>query len=204
MLVSASQAHELVLSCHDDYHRFDVREWTRTESRLSAGPSTAAARNHGGGGPTTCTTHDELVPVRVSRVRPSWLSHTAAAPPSWTWPIAPRERRARATAVGKVVGRSIERSDARGPFGPTPPSKKPRTTTEVSGDDRDATRERRDDERTNTRHRNTRHGDIRKRSRRSLAMAMAVPSVAATIFTTRASTRMRMRCLLYTSPSPRD
>lgn len=32
-----------------------------------------------------------------------------------------------------------------------------------------------------------------KRSRRSLAMAMAVPSVAATIFTTRASTRMRMR-----------
>ena len=103
------------------------------------------------------------------------------------------ESDARATAVGKVVGRSIERSDARGPLGPTPPSKKPRTTTEVSGDDRDATRERRDDERTNTRHRNTRHGDIRKRSRRSLAMAMAVPSVAATIFTTRASTRMRMR-----------
>jgi hypothetical protein len=89
-------------------------------SRVSAGPSTAAARNHGGGGPTTCTTHDELVQVRVSRGRPSWLSHTAAAPPSWTWPIAPRERRARATAVGKVVGRSIERSDARGPFGPTP------------------------------------------------------------------------------------
>ena len=61
MLVSVSQAHELVLSCHDDYHRVDVREWTRTESRVSAGPSTAAARNHGGGGPTTCTTHGELV-----------------------------------------------------------------------------------------------------------------------------------------------
>ena len=126
VLVSASQAHELVLSCHDDYHRFDVGEWTQTESRVSAGPSTAAARNHGGGGPTTCTTHDELVPVRVSRVRPSWLSHTAAAPPSWTWLIAIRERRARATAVGKVVGRSIERSDTRGAFELAPPSKEPR------------------------------------------------------------------------------
>ena len=95
VLVSASQAHELVLSCHDDYHRFDVREWTRTESRMSAGPSTAAACNHGGGSPTTCTTHAELVLVRVSRGRPSWLSHTAAAPPSWTWPIATRATRAR-------------------------------------------------------------------------------------------------------------
>ena len=95
VLVSASQAHELALSCHADYHRFDVREWTRTESRVSAGPSTAAARNHGDGGPATCTTHGKLAQVRVSRGRPSWLSHTAAAPPSWTRPIATRATRAR-------------------------------------------------------------------------------------------------------------
>ena len=78
---------------------------------MSAGLSTAAARNHGGGGgPATCTTHDELVQARASRGRPSWLSHTAAAPPSWTWLIAIRERRTRATAVVEVVGRSVDRA----------------------------------------------------------------------------------------------
>jgi len=52
----------------------------RAESRrVSAGPRTVAARNHGGGGPSTFTTHGELVQVRVSRGRPYWLSHMAAA-----------------------------------------------------------------------------------------------------------------------------
>ena len=83
VLFSARKAHELVLLFGDYNNRFDVRERTRTEIRLSAGSSTVAARNHGGGAPTTCTTHDELVQVRLSKGRPSWLSHTAAAPPSW-------------------------------------------------------------------------------------------------------------------------
>ena len=83
VLFSARKAHELVLLFGDYNNRFDVRERTRTEIRLSAGSSTVAARNHGGGGPTTCTTHGELVQVRLSKGRPSWLSHTAAAPPSW-------------------------------------------------------------------------------------------------------------------------
>ena len=129
--MSARKAHEPISPCDDYYNRFDIREWTRTESRLSAGSSTVAARNHGGGGPTTFTTHDELVQVRMNRGRPSWSSQTAAAPPSRTRLIAIRERRARATAVGKIVGRSIERSDTRGPFGPTPPSKEPRDVENI-------------------------------------------------------------------------
>ena len=160
VLMSARKAHEPISPCDDYYNRFDIREWTRTESRLSAGSSTVAARNHGGGGPTAFTPHDELVQVRMNRGRPSWSSQTAAAPPSRTRLIAIRERRARATAVGKVVGRSIERSDTRGPFGPTPPSKEPR-------DDENirlvmiATRERRDDEHTTPRNTTTRrHQEI--------------------------------------------
>ena len=192
VLVSARKAHEPISPCNDHFNRFDVREWTRTESRVSAGSSTVAARNHGGGGPTTFTTHDELVQVRESRRRPSWLSHTAAAPASWTRLIAVRERRARATAVGEVDGRSIGRSDAQGPFGPAPPSKKPRTTTNISDYYRDATRERRDDEHTTPRN-TTRHGAIRNSIARKPRDGDATPSLATTTFPTRASTRMRMR-----------
>ena len=99
VLFSARKAHEPVLLFDDYNNQSDVRERTRTEIRLSAGSSTVAARNHGGGGPTTFTTHDELVQVRMNRGRPSWSSQTAAAPPSRTRLIAIRERRARATAA---------------------------------------------------------------------------------------------------------
>ena len=99
VLFSARKAHELVLLFGVYYNRFDVRERTRTEIRLSAGSSTVAARNHGGGAPTTCTTHDELVQVRLSKGRPSWLSHTAAAPPSWIRLIAAVARARRSRSV---------------------------------------------------------------------------------------------------------
>ena len=70
VLFSARKAHELVLLFGVYYNRFDVRERTRTEIRLSAGSSTVAARNHGGGAPTTtCTTHDELVQCEIPNHR---------------------------------------------------------------------------------------------------------------------------------------
>ena len=191
VLMSARKAHEPISPCDDYYNRFDIREWTRTESRLSAGSSTVAVRNHGGGGPTTSTTHDELVQMRMNRGRPSWSSQTAAAPPSRTRLIAIRERRARATAVGKVVGRSIERSDMRRGVEPAPPSKEP-------CDDENirlvmiATRER--DATTNTRRHGTRrHGAIRKSIARKPRDGDATPLIATTTFPTRASTRICMR-----------
>ena len=151
----------------------------------------AAAHNHGGGGPTTCATHGEFVQERVSRGRPPWLSHTAAAPPSWTWLNAIRERRARATAVGKVVGRSIERSDTWGAFGPAPPSKEPHDDENIrlvmiATGERVST--------TNTRRHGTRrHGAISKSIARKLRDGDATPSLATITSPTRASTRMRMR-----------
>ena len=129
-----------------------------------------AARNHGGGGPATFKTHGELVQVRMNRARPPWSSQTAAAPPSWTRLIAIRERRARATAVGKVFGRSIERSDTRGGF---------RTRPSLQGTSRRRkypTRDDRDERETRRRtHDATEHDDTApsgNRSRGNLAMAM--------------------------------
>ena len=44
VLMSARKAHEPTSPCDDYYNRFDIREWTPTESRLSAGSSTGGPR----------------------------------------------------------------------------------------------------------------------------------------------------------------
>ena len=131
---------------------------------MSAGPSTAAARNHGTGGPATGITHHERAQVRVIRGGRCDRHIRPQRPPLWTRLIAIRKRRARGTAVSEItVGRPSGRT--RGSLSdPSHPTKKPRATTKISGDYRGATRERDATTREpNTRRHNTRrHGDIRK------------------------------------------
>ena len=131
---------------------------------MSVGPSTAAARNHGAGGPTTGTMHHERAQVRVIRGGRCDCHTRPQQPPSWTRLFAIRERRARGTAVSEVI---VVRSSGRtrgGLSDPPHPAKKPRATTKIPGGYRGATRER--DAMTrepNTRRHDTRrHGDIRK------------------------------------------
>ena len=162
---------------------------------MSAGPSTAAARNHGGGGPTTGTMHHERAQVRVIRGGRFNCHTRPQQPPSWTRLFAIRERRARGTAVSEVmVGRSSDRTRG-GLSGPPHPSKKPRVTTKISDDDRGTTRERRDDERT--KHTTPQHTTARRHQVKviasNIAMAMATPWLTTTIFATRAGTRILMR-----------
>lgn len=164
VLVSTRKSHEPISPCDDYYNRFRLRSSTRTESRMSVGPSTAAARNHGAGGPTTGTMHHERAQVRVIRGGRCDCHTRPQQPPSWTRLFAIRERRARGTAVSEVI---VVRSSGRtrgGLSDPPHPAKKPRATTKIPDGYRGATRERGATTREpNTRRHDTRrHGDIRK------------------------------------------
>ena len=159
VLMSARKAHEPISPCDDYYNRFRLRSSTRTESRMSAGPSTAAARNHGAGGPTTGTMHHERAQVRVIRGGGCDCHTRPQQPPSCTRLFAIRERRARGTAISEViVGRSSGRTRG-GLSDPPHPAKKPRATTKIPDGYRGATRERETRRRENQTHDTTTHDD---------------------------------------------
>ena len=184
VLVSAGKAHERISPCNDDYNWFDVREWTRTESRVSTGSSTVAARNHGGGGPTTFITHGEVAQVRESTV-------LVVKHPLRGLGLSPFESDVRVQR--RSVRQSVGRSSGRTRGGLSDPLLPPRNLlrrrkypTRDDRDERDAT--------TNTRRHGTRrHGAIRKSIARKPCDGDVTPSLTTATFPTRVSTRMCMR-----------